>query len=53
MLITSSCSLPSYACLSRAGVILRALSTQWQTITVTDASVTSDVHQTLDVRLHL
>ena len=48
--LVSDCLLASLAC---AGIVLCALSTHWKTVTVTDATIATDIHQTLDVQLNL
>jgi hypothetical protein len=37
--------------LSRARIVLGTLTTKWQTITVTDATLATNIHQSLDVHL--
>ena len=41
------------AALAGAGVVLGALTTNRETVAVTDAAIATDVHQSLDVHLHL
>ena len=41
------------ATLARAGVVLGALTAHGETIAVTNAAIATDVHQSLDVHLHL
>ena len=49
-LLVSDCFLLT---LASAGVVLGALSAEGETKTVTDTTVATDIHQSLDVHLHL